>query len=304
MKFRGFNGIRVNFPRPGDLDSIFDVNVGKFRLPQEVILSMKERVRLALDRGYFVIINGPSIDYGRLEDHTDPTDRLTDNHVQRHYDMWEHFVREFKDFPDSVAYKPFSEVHPWDSEQRLPASDSNHLTLAQFNVKFVAHYQTFNQILRRIDPYRSIFYNPPWKDWYAKFNFPFPGEGLRMYASKDSGNYQPYSKPLIYVAWGEKDPVMHNDTVSISGLSLPKEKQNKLVVYPNPAHQLIQVDMSPELNNGTFSLFELNGRKLLMQQVVAGDQIPLTGLATGVYLYTFSKGTYGQYGQYGKLIIR
>lgn len=63
-------------------------------------------------------------------------------------------------------------------------------------------------------------------------------------------------------------------------------KINDVKVYPNPANDLIKIELSSFLNGAKLSLMDISGRVLIQQTLGTGlvHELPLTGLSKGVYL--------------------
>ncbi|NVO19022.1 MAG: T9SS type A sorting domain-containing protein [Bacteroidetes bacterium] len=75
-------------------------------------------------------------------------------------------------------------------------------------------------------------------------------------------------------------------------------------VYPNPAKNLLNVDMlTPHDRNLVFELFDLPGKKLFERSLEQENQIDLSvfNLAAGIYLYSILES--GKVVQHGKLLI-
>ena len=56
-------------------------------------------------------------------------------------------------------------------------------------------------------------------------------------------------------------------------------------VYPNPANGTLNVQLEKRVNNGTLTLFDMNGKAVLSQAINGNSaQINLSSLAAGNYI--------------------
>ena len=210
MRYRGFKGIRINWPGEREIRHEFNDETEKWYVPQEIVDAMKERVQLALDRGYYVTLNSPRPFYANLHREDRHEDRLTDQYLQQHYDMWEQMVTEFKDFSYSVALQPIPEVHMWDYEmKKLESSHPDHMTKEDFEPKFFAFLEEITKILRQIDPKRNVFYSTHWGDAaFYKLPFPFandtPPYAENVHYGVIENNFGPNAKKWEW--WGVDHP--------------------------------------------------------------------------------------------------
>lgn len=64
-----------------------------------------------------------------------------------------------------------------------------------------------------------------------------------------------------------------------------------IVVWPNPANEIVNVQLPAEIQQGTISMFDYTGRQVYQQKIQATDtQIATTAFATGVYLLKIESG--------------
>lgn len=70
------------------------------------------------------------------------------------------------------------------------------------------------------------------------------------------------------------------------------EGQKNVLVYPNPASDLLNVNLSGIKGKSEVSLFDINGRQVLRREVnAANTQLDISSLPTGVYIIKIKNGT-------------
>lgn len=70
------------------------------------------------------------------------------------------------------------------------------------------------------------------------------------------------------------------------------EGQKNVLVYPNPASNLLNVNLSGIKGKSEVSLFDINGRQVLRREVnAANTQLDISTLPTGVYIIRIKNGT-------------
>lgn len=85
------------------------------------------------------------------------------------------------------------------------------------------------------------------------------------------------------------------DTVGISAYAL-----GQIMVYPNPAHQQLQIALPDGQTGVQFQLFTLLGHAVLQQEIKQSTSLDISGLTPGVYLYQLSSH---ESTRYGKLVV-
>jgi hypothetical protein len=76
--------------------------------------------------------------------------------------------------------------------------------------------------------------------------------------------------------------------------------ENQLSIYPNPAVDNIHITL-PENAQALFTLYDMQGRILIKEEVSNRSRVEVNSLASGMYIY---KVTTGKESQTGKLIIK
>ncbi len=67
--------------------------------------------------------------------------------------------------------------------------------------------------------------------------------------------------------------------------AINKVPEMNLRVYPNPAKEFVVFDNFNISESATIELFDIQGRKIMDQQLYGNDQISVKGLAKGMYIY-------------------
>jgi hypothetical protein len=86
----------------------------------------------------------------------------------------------------------------------------------------------------------------------------------------------------------------------IVGITYTETENSNISVYPNPATDNITVILPSNISTATFTLYDMQGRILIKQNINNQDAISVSNLAAGIYIYnvTTDKQKHG-----GKLII-
>ncbi|MCR5863232.1 T9SS type A sorting domain-containing protein [Flavobacterium sp. J372] len=76
-------------------------------------------------------------------------------------------------------------------------------------------------------------------------------------------------------------------------LGTNKNSISGLYIWPNPAKEIINVQLPEDIQNGTISLFDYTGRQVYQQNVQNGNinSISTGTFASGVYLLKVSSGS-------------
>ncbi len=104
----------------------------------------------------------------------------------------------------------------------------------------------------------------------------------------------------IYNNWVSLQHIVAYYSDYIIGVNELSDKNNA-EIYPNPVSGELNVILNENNGNAVFELFDLQGKKLMTQEVSAKTQINLEHLVPGMYLYTI---TVGDNRKSGKLIKR
>jgi len=106
-----------------------------------------------------------------------------------------------------------------------------------------------------------------------------------IYESEDGITWEESGKEIYY----------YSDLES----AVPHIPIGSIKLYPNPVANDLNIDLSNDIQQAEFKLFDLQGRLLVTQNIGSDKKINLEKLAGGIYLYqiTTEKGTYQ-----GKLI--
>ncbi len=72
-----------------------------------------------------------------------------------------------------------------------------------------------------------------------------------------------------------------NETTSV----FSPDFTSKVVVYPNPASDYVQVDLPENVPHAMFELYHVNGQKVMSELVNSNESVSLENLNRGLYLY-------------------
>jgi hypothetical protein len=61
-------------------------------------------------------------------------------------------------------------------------------------------------------------------------------------------------------------------------------------VYPNPATDYLTITLSGNVYQATFTLYDMQGRMLIKEEVKNEDMISVNNLASGIYVYSVNVG--------------
>ena len=96
----------------------------------------------------------------------------------------------------------------------------------------------------------------------------------------------------------ERNPVMYDNNTG----SAKKEMEDitgDIIVYPNPANDIIIIDTGLESNPVFFSLYDYTGKQVLRRNINGHTTMSIDELPSGVYIYEIN----GTSKQKGKLVI-
>jgi hypothetical protein len=75
---------------------------------------------------------------------------------------------------------------------------------------------------------------------------------------------------------------------TVNGTSVSGLNMNAYSIYPNPASDNINFNITNSNNTFTFELYDSQGRKLISKEITNNRQLSLEGLAKGIYLYNLN----------------
>ncbi|MDR1459970.1 MAG: T9SS type A sorting domain-containing protein, partial [Bacteroidales bacterium] len=62
-------------------------------------------------------------------------------------------------------------------------------------------------------------------------------------------------------------------------------KTSSIAIYPNPATDNIYITLPENVRSAFFTLYDLQGKELIKQEVSNQDRVAVNGLASGIYIY-------------------
>ena len=101
------------------------------------------------------------------------------------------------------------------------------------------------------------------------------------------------NKPLGYVSfyWDEVSNNWNNNSRSTFYYSdqtinsVEQINRNISKIYPNPVKSLLSFSFSENVDNVTFELFDIQGRKIMTKVIKNDDQVNMQELNDGIYFY-------------------
>jgi hypothetical protein len=110
--------------------------------------------------------------------------------------------------------------------------------------------------------------------------------------------YVPCGRETVYknVPGWDYFPNIEEDCTGTGKLSL----ENQYSIYPNPATDNISIVLPENVHRALFTLYDMQGKALISQEVNNQENVPISNLASGMYIYHVKteKGNYT-----GKLTI-
>ncbi len=90
---------------------------------------------------------------------------------------------------------------------------------------------------------------------------------------------------LLTSAWTLESKYVFNYSAKYP-TSVEKLNSEAVRIYPNPVLDYIMIDWPGDISPTTIEVSDLNGRKMLNENVTSNSRINLSGLTSGVYFYT------------------
>ncbi len=82
----------------------------------------------------------------------------------------------------------------------------------------------------------------------------------------------------------EKDTLFYSE----DNAGVSESFNENVILYPNPASNTLSIKFTGNSGRAVFELFDMQGRKLVSQEVSTKEQINLNHLSSGSYIYTIS----------------
>jgi Secretion system C-terminal sorting domain len=83
------------------------------------------------------------------------------------------------------------------------------------------------------------------------------------------------------------------DNVSVyacSGVGVDEKLKEEIKIYPNPAQDFVSIDMPSNYQNPQLSIYNLTGQLVARKQITANQQIPISELGNGMYIFVIQSG--------------
>lgn len=155
----------------------------------------------------------------------------------------------------------------------------------------------------------SIGFNDQWQSFFAKtaggpLNDHAPSCSVHgvgdMYIGGDfAGHYMFFGNDTAenHAINGSADIFVAKLSIPINGISNTEQSGAGISIYPNPAHDLLNIQVPLNIGEASVSLFSLSGQKINVpvNNTSRGMQMQLSGIAPGMYLLQVKHGSTLQY---------
>ncbi len=119
----------------------------------------------------------------------------------------------------------------------------------------------------------------------------FQESALPLYHSQDCGNYPGNAHPNAVYGYGRINLVAAYNLGQIAVNNQEMSAAPDVRLYPNPARQMVSIDLSALPSDNDLSLLGVDGRLVLQQQLRAPiAELSLEGLAAGIYWVKIRSG--------------
>ena len=124
----------------------------------------------------------------------------------------------------------------------------------------------------------------PWTS-IDEYTFPAGVEGILYSYHKPNGNYGMVK--YRYYVMSNEEAIDSVDVQYNNFLSVKPEKATTINVFPNPANEMLNVNIENLSSNGTISIYDIAGKTVLSTEIKNGkNQLNVADLNAGVYFYT------------------
>jgi hypothetical protein len=93
--------------------------------------------------------------------------------------------------------------------------------------------------------------------------------------------------------WSEFTNIIEDCNTDIEKLSLA----SSITIYPNPAKDNIHITLPENVHQAIFSLYDMQGKILLQQEISNQDAVQVSNLAAGIYIYNVTTEKQNHRGQ-------
>lgn len=161
----------------------------------------------------------------------------------------------------------------------LVSKNSNEVSLTRLTLDSIILWKVVLGTVGSGDPIKFVngltFTSPDTGIAFGRIKASTGGQGQQFYLAKIGGVGSAF------------DPTNANDTItsSVEFYSQPKDSP---VLFPNPAHDFIKFSNLPE--ESIFSVYSSKGEKLFIKAINPTEELALSDLVTGAYLYHLKVG--------------
>jgi hypothetical protein len=180
------------------------------------------------------------------------------------------------------------------------ADSASNYALNNFGVLFSPD-SIFLDTARRLTEYNPqiINTNNPItnKIGWTKVSGSFVAQGSEQFMVLGNFNL-PQNDDTVFVGgggndWGIRYGYIYIDSVSVQlcdELGIGENKLEKATIYPNPAQDFVSIDMPANYPNPQLSIYNLTGQLISQQPIAANQQIPISALGNGMYIFVIQSG--------------
>jgi Secretion system C-terminal sorting domain len=127
--------------------------------------------------------------------------------------------------------------------------------------------------------------------WIAiKSSFKAEGNEQYMYI----GNFRPDNATIMQNFTPGASSYVYIDNVQVyecdSTLSINENLKGKVTIYPNPAQDFVSIDIPTNYPNPQLRIYNLTGQLVAQKQITANQQIPISALGNGMYIFVIQSG--------------
>jgi OmpA-OmpF porin, OOP family len=180
-------------------------------------------------------------------------------------------------------------------KMHVSLSDDYNLGISSIGANFREDsiYQEHTKILPftpQIENSENNFINDTTSWVVIKGSFKATGNEKYMYI----GNFRPDSTTVTQNFTPGARSYVYIDNVQVyecdSTLSINENLKGKVTIYPNPAQDFVSIDIPTNYQNPQLSIYNLTGQLISQQQITSNQQIPISALGNGMYIFVIQSG--------------
>lgn len=131
---------------------------------------------------------------------------------------------------------------------------------------------------------------------WTKVSGSFVAQGGEQYMI--IGNFNlPENDDTVFVGnggnWSDLYSYIYIDSVSVrlcDEVGIGENELEKIEIYPNLTQDFVSIDMPVIYQNPQLSIYNLTGQLISQQQITSNQQIPISALSNGMYIFVIQSG--------------